>query len=55
MPNDDNRERGELPRNREDERARRQEAQQQAQPNRNTRDDGRGRDAGRTGSDSNAR
>ena len=56
MPNDDdNRDRGELPRHREDERARQQEAQQEARPNRNTRDDGRGRDAGRTGSDSNPR
>ena len=55
MPDDENRERGELPRHREAECARQQEAQQKAQPNPNTRDDGRGRDAGRTGSDSNRR
>ena len=55
MPNDETRERGEVPRNREDERARQQEAQQDAEPNRNTRDDGRGLDAGRTGSESNPR
>ena len=55
MPNDDDRERGELPRNREDERARQEDAQHDAQRNPNTRDDGRGRDASRTGSDSNPR
>jgi hypothetical protein len=55
MPNDESRERGELPRHREDERGRQQEAQQDAESNRNTRDDGRGRDAGRTGSESNPR
>ena len=41
MPNADNRERGELPRHREDQRARQQEAQQDARRNPNTRDDGR--------------
>ena len=55
MPNDDDRERGELPRNREHERARQENAQQDAQRNPNTRDHGRGRDASRTGSDSNPR
>jgi hypothetical protein len=55
MANDDNRARGELPRHRDDERARQQEAQQEARPNPNTRDDGRGRDAGRTGRESNPR
>jgi hypothetical protein len=50
----DNPKRGELPPHREDVRAPQQEAQEGAQPNPNTRDDGRGRDASRTGSDSNA-
>jgi hypothetical protein len=43
--------RGELPRDRLDEAAK---PDPPPQPNRNTRDDGRGRDAGRTGSESNA-
>ena len=49
----DNPQRDELPPHREDERARQQEALEGARPNPNTRDDGRGRDASRTGSDSN--
>lgn len=42
--------RGELPRDREDEATKRDD---QPRPNRDTKDDGRGRDASRTGSDSN--
>lgn len=53
MADKDNRQRGELPPHREDDLARQQKTQEEAQPNRNTRDDGRGRDASRTGSDSN--
>ena len=54
MADNDNRQRGELPPHREDDRARQQEAQEEARPNPNTRDDRRGRDASRTGSDSDA-
>jgi len=52
MPRD-NPQRGEMPPHRKDKAARQQEAQSDARPNPGDKEDGRGRDAGRDGSDSN--
>lgn len=52
MPNR-KRQRGELPPDRLDEAADPKPVESAPQPNRSTKDDGRGRDARRTGSDSN--
>lgn len=50
---DHDRKRGEMPPHREDEEARQQEAQEDARPNNARSTDDRGRDKGRSGSDSN--